>query len=126
MSEDEIKQEIQIAEALIRKTNKIIKEKGPQIEDYLPAIQDKIPKLQAAIEKKDITLIRAIMDELQVPMSQISAIVYEPAKKEQNPTECDSCQVSFKLPPGLGPKIGPKKMKKKKEDKVVDKNSEVD
>ncbi|MFX0139528.1 MAG: hypothetical protein ACFFDN_38155 [Candidatus Hodarchaeota archaeon] len=113
--ETKLIKEIQFAEALIRKADQILNEKESEVGDLKPIIEEKISTLKDAIINKDIKLIQTTMDKLQVPISQLSARIYEPAQKKVDPLECDSCQVSFKLPPGLAPKPAKKKKEKDKE-----------
>ena len=61
-------------------------------------------------------MINKATDELQVPIAQLSARVHEPVQEKPSDVECDSCQVSFKLPPGM---LGPKPKKKKKQQKLL-------
>ncbi|MHA1378685.1 MAG: hypothetical protein ACTSRG_09915 [Candidatus Helarchaeota archaeon] len=127
---NEIIKEIQIAEVLFRKAGQILKDKELQIGDLKTKLTEKIAKMKIAIKNKDINLVRTTMDELQVPISRLSANIYD--KVQEKPTtvdECDSCQVSFKIPSDLmGPKVGPKTKKKNKMEKeeVVDANFEFD
>lgn len=107
-----LKEDIQIAQALIRKADQILKEKESEVGDLKPLIEEKITTLKNAINKKDGKLIQTTMNELQVPISQLSARIYEPATEKVDPLECDTCQVSFKLPPGLAPKMAKKKKEK--------------
>ena len=109
--ETELKNEIQFAEALIRKANQIMNENESKIGDIKADIEDKISLLKDAIGKKDLNLIKTTMEKLQIPISKLSSRVYEPAQEESDPLACDECKVSFKLPPGLAPKV-----KKKKKD----------
>ncbi len=115
-----LKEEIQIAEAIIRKANQILKEKESAVGDLKPVIEKKIKTLKDAINNRDINLIQNTMDELQVPISELSSRIYEPTQKKEDPLECDTCQVSFKLPPGLAPKTTKKKKDKDKEEMDAD------
>ncbi|NVM04691.1 MAG: hypothetical protein HWN67_20370 [Candidatus Helarchaeota archaeon] len=119
-----LKEEIQIAEAIIRKADQILKEKESEVGDLKPVIEEKISTLKDAINNKDINLIQTTMDELQVPIHQLSAKIYEHTQKNVDPLECDNCQVSFKLPPGLAPKTA--KKKKEKDEEVVDSDLDID
>ena len=91
----------------------MLKENESKVGDIKPEVKNKISNLKNAIEMKDINSIRNLIDELQTPISQLSAKVYEPVQEKTDPLDCDSCKVSFKLPPGM---MNPKVMKKKKND----------
>jgi len=113
--DNEFKQEIQIAESLILKAEQIIEKEGSKIQDIKPVLSEKLSKLKTAIKSNDIDMIRTSMNALQAPIRELSARVYESVQQKPSPTECDSCQVNFELPPDMmNPNLGSKKMKKKK------------
>jgi len=111
-NENNIYNEIIIAESLINKTEKILKENKSKLKDIKPQIEQKLNNLKESIKKNDLDKMRIIMDELWEPVREISTRIYEPPKETTIDDSCDVCQTKIDLSMFDSPSKPKKKEKK--------------